>query len=92
MKLKNVAINEKGNLKPAVRKVVVDYIAANPNIFCEAEKVDGKNVFVLPIADSEGNIFYANFDLSVSVKPAYERAERKVKAKATAAPEAIEIE
>lgn len=92
MKLKNVALNEKGNLKPAVRKVVVDHIVANPDLFCQAEKVEGKNAFVLPITDSEGNVFYANFDLSISVKPAYERAEKKVKPKTSKEAEAIEIE
>ena len=44
------------------------------------------------ITDSEGNVFYANFDLSISIKPAYERAEKKVKPKASKEAEAIEIE
>ena len=53
LKMKNTsALNEKGNLKPA----------KHPELFAKAEKVEGKNVYSLPVEDAEGNVFYVNFD------------------------------
>lgn len=93
LRMKNTsALNEKGNLKPAVRKSVAAHVAKHPELFAKAEKVEGKNVYTLPVEDAEGNVFYVNFDVTVSTKPASERAEKKAKAKAPVASEDVEVE
>lgn len=90
--LKNTnALTEKGQLKPAVRATVAAFIASHPEKFAEAEKVEGKNVYVLPVTDADGNVFYVNFDVTVSTKAGFDRAERKSKPKATVA-ETPEVE
>lgn len=83
LRMKNTsALNEKGNLKPAVRTSVAAHVAKHPELFARAEKVEGKNAYTLPVEDANGNIFYINFDVTVSTKPASERAEKKSKPKA----------
>lgn len=84
MRVKTVALNEKGNLKPAVRKAIVEHVCAHPEVFMEAKKADDKNVFVLEVLDADNNAIYVNFDVSVSTLPATDRAVRKAKAKAPA--------
>ena len=82
LRMKNTsALNEKGNLKPAVRTSVAAHVAKHPELFARAEKVEGKNAYTLPVEDADGNIFYINFDVTVSTKPANERAEKKSKPK-----------
>lgn len=93
LKMKNTsALNEKGNLKPAVRTSVAAHVAKHPELFAKAEKVEGKNAYTLPVEDAEGNVFYINFDVTVSTKPASERAEKKSKAKAPAPIDDVEVE
>ena len=92
MNLKNVAITEKGNVKPAVRKALIDYVAENPEVFGEAERVEGKNVFTLEVGDIDGNVIYINFDVTVSNKAAADRAPRKAKAKVEKTEDEIVIE
>lgn len=91
MRVKTVALNEKGNLKPLVRKAIVEHVCAHPEVFAEAEKVADKNAFVLQVLDAEDNVIYVNFDVSVSTLPASDRAVRKVKAK-TSANDPVEVE
>lgn len=94
LRMKNtVALNEKGNLKPVVRKSVMSYVAKHPELFAQAERVEDKGAFTLPVEDAAGNVFYVNFDVTVSTKPASERAERKPKAKVVSADDnAVEVE
>lgn len=92
MKIKNVALTEKGNLKPVVRTEMAKYVAGNPDIFATAEKVEGKNTYFIPVTDVEGNVFYINFDVTVTTKHPADRAERKATPKAKVEAEAIEIE
>ena len=88
-----VALNEKGNLKPAVRVSVANHVAKHPELFAQATRVEGKNCYSLPVEDAAGNVFYVNFDVTVSTKPASERAERKPKAKVVSADDnAVEVE
>ena len=84
MKIKSVALTDKGQVKPAVRKAIVDHIAANPSAFASAVRVDGKNVFTMQVTDASGNVVFVNFDVTVSTKAAADRAPRKPRAKATA--------
>ena len=81
MKMKNiVAFNENGNLKSNVRAQLYAFVAAHKDaILIKAEKVEGKNIYYLPIEDANGNIVYINFDVSVSsTHPANRRAKRRV--------------
>ena len=92
MRIKNVALTDKGNLKPAVRTELAKYVASNPDIFASAEKVDGKNTYFVTATDLDGNVIYINFDVTISTKSPYDRAERKATSKPKAEVEAIEIE
>lgn len=92
MKIKSVAFTEKGQIRPAVRKAVIEHIAANPAVFAEAVRVGDKGVFTVEVADSNGDIFFVNFDVTVSNKAAADRAERKPRVKAAASGESIDID
>lgn len=92
MRIKNVALTEKGNLKPVVRTEMAKYVAGNPDIFATAEKVEGKNTYFIPVTDADGNVFYINFDVTVTTKHPADRAERKATPKAKVEAETIEIE
>ena len=92
IKVKTVALTEKGQVKPDVRKEVANLVATNRDLFTSAEKVDGKMLFTLPIEDVDGNTFYVNYEVTVSNKPAAERAVRKSTPKAKVETESIEIE
>ena len=92
MKIKSVALTDKGQVKPAVRKAIVDHIAANPSAFASAVRVDGKNVFTMQVTDANGNVVFVNFDVTVSTKAAADRAPRKPKAKSAPANDPINID
>lgn len=80
---------EKGAVKPAVRKVVVDYVDSHRDVFANAEK-SGKG-YSVEVVDSEGNVAYVNFDVTVSAKPIADRAPRATR-KSNANAETFEIE
>lgn len=84
MRIKTVAFTEKGQVRPAVRKAIVNHIAANPSVFADAQRVGDKGVFTMEVQDANGDIFFVNFDVTVSTKAAADRAERKPRAKAQA--------
>lgn len=92
MKINVQALTEKGALKPIVRKTLVNYVAENPEVFAQAERVGEKAVFTLPVYDAEGNTVYVNFDVTVSTVAAADRAERKPKAKVKAEAEDVTID
>lgn len=92
MKIKTVALNDKGNLKPIVRKEVMKYVTEHPEVFADAVKVEGKNAFTLEALDDAGNTIFVNFDVTVSTMAAADRAERKSKPKAKAPAEDVTIE
>ena len=75
MKITNVIVNEKGNIKASARKVIVEYVAGNRLVFAEAT-LNSNGTYSLPIVDSEGNVVYVNFDVSVSTKNAADRAKK----------------
>ena len=85
MRIKSVALTEKGQVKPVARKAIVNHIAANPNLFAHATRVGDKGVFTMEVTDAAGNVIFVNFDVTVSTKAAADRAERKPRAKAEAA-------
>lgn len=78
MILRGIAINEKGNLKPAVRneasKAITNKIAKHVQ---GTEVVDGKNVLVVVHTDAQGNEFYTSITVSTSLKHPSELATRK---------------
>ena len=82
MKVNGTVISEKGMVKPAARASIAAHVADNRGIFANAIKVDGKNVYYVEVMDADGNIIYINFDVSVSYKAPYDRAEKKAKPKA----------
>ena len=85
MRIKSVALTEKGQVKPAARKAIVNHIAKNPNLFAHATRVGDKGVFTMEVTDANGNVIFVNFDVTVSTKAAADRAERKPRAKAETA-------
>lgn len=92
MKVSVNALTEKGQIKPAVRTKVAAFVDSNRELFAEATKIEGKNSYVLPVLDAEGNTFYVNFDVTISNKSAADRVERKSTPKRAAEPETIDIE
>ena len=94
MRMKNtVALTEKGQVKPAVRTQLADYVAKHADtIFAKAEKVDGKNAYFIPVEDADGNVIYINFDVTVSTKAPFDRAEKKRAPKAKTTPTNVEVE
>lgn len=93
MKINTIALTEKGLVKTAVRQALANHVAQNPaEVFKQAQKVADKNAYYVEVTDPMGNIIYINLDVSVSVKPPYERAERKAKAKPAQPTSAIEVE
>ena len=87
MKLSGNFLTEKGNIKPAARKAILEAVVANPAILGTATLAKGNNVFALEVTDGEGNVAYLNIDLSVStIYP----SDRKVPEKK--APVAKEVE
>ena len=92
MRIKTVAFTEKGQVRPAVRKAIVNHIAANPSVFAGAQRVGDKGVFTMEVQDANGDIFFVNFDVTVSTKAAADRAERKPRAKATHTDDTVDVD
>lgn len=91
--LKNTcALTEKGQLKPAVRSTVAAYVASHPELFIEAVKVEGKNLYVLECHDADGHTFYVNFDVTVSTLSAADRSVKKPAAKKATTEVDVEVE
>ena len=87
------ALTDKGNIKNDVRKAIAGYVAKHQDtIFAKAEKVADKNVYFVEVHDADGNVIYVNFDVTVSTKAPFDRAERKPRAKADKESSAIEVE
>ena len=87
------ALTDKGNIKNDVRKAIAGYVAKHQDtIFAKAEKVADKNVYFVEVHDADGNIIYVNFDVTVSTKAPFDRAERKPRAKADKGDSTIEVE
>ena len=82
MRVNGTVLSDKGMVKPAARASIAAHVDANRGIFANAVKVDGKNVYYVEVMDADGNIIYINFDVSVSHKAPYDRAEKKAKTKA----------
>ena len=72
----NVIVNEKGNVKAEARKAIVAYVDTHHNVFADAIRNDN-GTYSVAVTDSNGNVVYINFDITVSTKNAGERAEKK---------------
>ena len=90
MKMTNVIVNEKGNVKAEARKAIVAYVDTHRNVFAEAVKNDN-GTYSVAVVDGAGNTVYVNFDVTVSTKNAADRAEKKTVKKAKVA-ETFDIE
>lgn len=77
----NVIVNEKGNVKAEARKAIVAYVDTHRNVFADAIRNDN-GTYSVAVTDSNGNVVYINFDITVSTKNAGERAEKKSTRKA----------
>ena len=91
MRMTNVVVNEKGNVKAEARKALVAYVEAHRDVFASAVKNDN-GTYSVAVEDSAGNVVYVNFEVTVSTKNAADRAERKNSRKPKAAPEAFDVE
>lgn len=95
MKINTVAVSEKGALKPAVRKAVLDtQTPALNEVLGDMGFVayPDQKAYALPIADASGNTIYLTLSVTVGLKAPNEKAERKAKApKPKAEAEAIEF-
>lgn len=76
MRMTNVIVNEKGNIKTEARKVIANYVDANRNIFATATK-NANGTYTVPVTDEAGNVAYINFTVTVGTKSAADRAEKK---------------
>lgn len=93
MKIKSIALTEKGVVKTAVRKALADYVAKNQaSVFANARKVEDKSIYYIEVEDANGNVVYINFDVTVSTKAPFERAERKPRAKTDKGNSTVEVE
>lgn len=81
MRMTNVIVNEKGNVKAEARKAIVAYVDTHRNVFADAIRNDN-GTYSVAVTDSNGNVVYINFDITVSTKNAGERAEKKSTRKA----------
>ena len=87
------ALTDKGNIKNDVRKAIAAYVAKHQDtIFAKAEKVGDKNVYFVEVHDANDNVIYVNFDVTVSTKAPFERAERKPRAKVEKADNEVIVE
>lgn len=84
MRVKNVVLNEKGNVKAEARKALVAYVDSNRDVFANAVKNDN-GTYSVAVVDGAGNTVYVNFDVTVSTKNAADRAEKKATRKAKVA-------
>lgn len=89
MKINVNALTEKGVLKPNVRSQIAAYVNSHRNLFADAVKLEGKNTYVFPIADANGNTIYIAFDVVVTEKDPAKRSTKRATAKTQ---ETIEIE
>ena len=80
IKLNGNVLTEKGQVKANARKTLVDYVAKHPEVFCESERNDN-GTYSIEVNDSEQNVIYVNFEITVSTMNAGDRAKRKSKSK-----------
>ena len=90
MRVKNVVLNEKGNVKAEARKALVAYVDSNRDVFANAVKNDN-GTYSVAVVDGAGNTVYVNFAVTVSTKNAADRAEKKATKKAKVA-EVFDVE
>ena len=87
MKINTVAVSEKGALKPAVRKAVLDtQTPALNEVLGDMGFVayPEQKAYAVPIADASGNTIYLTLSVTVGLKAPNEKAERKAAAEAAA--------
>ena len=82
IRIKTNALTEKGQVRPAVRQAIVEKIANDRNLFASAVRVDNKGQFYIEVADSNNNIIYVNFEITVSANCIADRAPKARKPKA----------
>ena len=64
MKMTNVIVNEKGNVKAGARKAITEYVASHREVFAEAV-ANENGTYSLAVVDGAGNTVYVNFDITV---------------------------
>ena len=82
MKINTVAVSEKGALKPAVRKAVLDtQTPALNEVLGDMGFVayPEQKAYALPITDASGNTIYLTLSVTVGLKAPNEKAERKAR-------------
>ena len=84
MKMTNVIVNEKGNVKAGARKAITEYVANHREVFAEAV-ANENGTYSVAVVDGAGNTVYVNFDVTVSTKNAADRSEKKTVKKAKVA-------
>ena len=82
IRIKTSALTEKGQVRPAVRQAIVEKVANDRNLFASAVRVDNKGQFYIEVADSNNNIIYVNFEITVSANCIADRAPKARKPKA----------
>lgn len=95
MRINTVAVSEKGALKPAVRKAILDTQSPVLNeVLGDMGFVayPDQKAYALPISDASGNIIYLTLSVTVGLKAPSDKAERKARTpKPKAEVEAIEF-
>lgn len=80
-RLNGNALTEKGMIKTAARKTLMECIDTDRNMFAEATR-NANGTYSIAIEDASGNTIYINFEISISAKNAADRAARKTTRKA----------
>lgn len=81
MVLNGNALTEKGMVKAGARKALTEFVNANREVFANAVRNDN-GTYSLAVNDSEGNVVFVNFEVTVSTMNAGDRAKRKSKSRA----------
>ena len=80
-RLNGNVLTDKGVVKTAARKALMEYIDTDRNVFAEATR-NANGTYSVAVEDASGNVVYVNFEVSVSAKIAADRAARKTTRKA----------
>lgn len=83
MTVKGNVLTETGAVKAGARKALAGYVNEHRNIF-EGAIRNENGTYSVEVQDSEGNVVYINFEVTVSAMCAGDRAKRKPRTKAVA--------
>ena len=91
MKINGNILTETGLVKTQARKTLATYVANNRNIF-EKATLNENGTYSIQVQDSNGNVAYINFEVTISTLNANDRAKRKSRAKKEVATDSYEID